>query len=52
VLPLLRRLFPRYIVTTEEVGRAMIRVARQGFPKKILESWDIGDCARTPVSDK
>jgi uncharacterized protein YbjT (DUF2867 family) len=52
VLPLLRRLFPRYIVTTEEVGQAMIRVAKAGFPKKILESWDIGDCARTPPSDK
>jgi uncharacterized protein YbjT (DUF2867 family) len=52
VLPLLRRMFPRYIVTTEEVGQAMIRVAKQGFPKKILESWDIGDCARTPASNK
>jgi len=46
VLPLLRRLFPRYILTTEEIGRGMIRVARQGAPKKILESWDIRDCAR------
>jgi hypothetical protein len=46
VLPLLRRLFPRYILTTEEIGRAMIHVAKQGAPKKILESWDIRDCAR------
>lgn len=47
VLPLLRRLFPRYILTTEEIGLAMIHVARQGAPKKILESWDIADCAKT-----
>jgi len=52
VLPLLRRLFPRYIVTTEELGRAMIRVAKQGSPKKVLESLDIGDCARSPISNK
>jgi uncharacterized protein YbjT (DUF2867 family) len=52
ILPLLRRLFPRYILTTEEIGRAMVRVARQGAPKKVLESWDIGDCARSPISTK
>jgi hypothetical protein len=45
LLPLLRRLFPRYILTTEEIGRAMIQVARQGAPKKILETWDIRECA-------
>jgi uncharacterized protein YbjT (DUF2867 family) len=28
ILPLLRRLFPRYILTTEEIGRAMIHVAK------------------------
>ena len=47
-LPLLRRLFPRYILTTEEIGRAMIHVAREGAPKKILETWDIRDCAADP----
>ena len=52
VLPLLRLLFPRYILTTEEIGRAMIRVAKQGAPKKVLESWDIANCARLPVSSK
>jgi uncharacterized protein YbjT (DUF2867 family) len=50
VIPLLRRLFPRYILTTEEIGRAMIAVAKRGAPKKILESWDIGECAKSPVS--
>ena len=47
-LPLLRRLFPRYILTTEEIGRAMIHVAREGAPKKILETRDIRDCAAGP----
>jgi uncharacterized protein YbjT (DUF2867 family) len=46
LLPVLRRLFPRYVLTTEEIGRAMIRVARAGWPKQILESSDIGECGR------
>jgi hypothetical protein len=41
VLPLLRRIFPGYITTTEQIGRAMLTVARQGVPKQILESRDI-----------
>jgi uncharacterized protein YbjT (DUF2867 family) len=47
VLPLLRRFFPRYILTTEEIGRAMIYVAKQGAPKNVLESWDIRECRMT-----
>ncbi|HEV7965946.1 MAG TPA: hypothetical protein VGP19_00150 [Candidatus Acidoferrales bacterium] len=47
MLPLLRFLFPRSILTTEEIGRAMIQVAKRGAAKNILESWDIGDCARS-----
>jgi len=50
LLPLLRLLFPRYVLTTEEIGRAMIQVVKRGAPKKILESWDIGECARPPDS--
>ena len=46
LLPLLRRMFPRYILTTEEIGLAMIAVVRRGAPKRILESGDIGDCVR------
>jgi uncharacterized protein YbjT (DUF2867 family) len=49
LLPLLRRLFPSYILTTEEIGRAMIRVAKWGTPKRILESSDIRDCIRSPA---
>jgi hypothetical protein len=32
---------PNYVLTTEEVGRAMQKVARTGAPKNILESKDI-----------
>lgn len=40
VLPLLKRM-PKYVTTTEQVGRAMINVAANGAPKTILESEDI-----------
>jgi uncharacterized protein YbjT (DUF2867 family) len=46
VVPLLRRLFPAYVVTTEEMGRAMILVAKYGPPKPVMESADIGALAR------
>jgi uncharacterized protein YbjT (DUF2867 family) len=41
LLPLLRAIFPGAIITTEELGRAMIRVARNGAPKRLLESRDL-----------
>lgn len=41
VLPLLKSAFPQYITTTEQLGRAMLTVARNGYPKSILESKDI-----------
>ena len=41
LLPILKALFPRYVTTTEQVGRAMIKAARQGAPKPVLESQDI-----------
>jgi uncharacterized protein YbjT (DUF2867 family) len=33
--------FPQYVTTTEQVGRAMIKVARQGASKRVLENKDI-----------
>jgi len=39
--PLLKALFPKIITTTEQVGRAMIRIAKQGAPKRLLENTDI-----------
>jgi hypothetical protein len=41
LLPLLKRLFPRLITTTEQIGRAMLVVAKRGAPSTILESADI-----------
>jgi nucleoside-diphosphate-sugar epimerase len=41
LLTLLNRVAPTYMTTTEQVGRAMIRVARDGYPKPVLESEDI-----------
>ncbi|WP_446215983.1 NAD-dependent epimerase/dehydratase family protein [Micromonospora sp. IBHARD004] len=40
--PVLRRLFPGQVTTTELVGRAMLRVAREGSPRRVLESRDLG----------
>jgi uncharacterized protein YbjT (DUF2867 family) len=39
--PLLRRLAPGAMITTEELGRAMIRAARYGAPKRVLENRDL-----------
>lgn len=33
--------FPKYATTTEQVGRAMLNVARHGAPKRVLETSDI-----------
>jgi uncharacterized protein YbjT (DUF2867 family) len=41
ILPLLKSAFPKSIITTEELGRAMLNVARHGYPKPILETADI-----------
>ena len=41
VLPLIRALASGAVITTEELGRAMIRAARQGAPKRVLESRDL-----------
>ena len=41
LLPLLRAAFPKHVTTTAQVGRAMIKVAKQGAPKSVLENSDI-----------
>ncbi len=45
VLPLLRALFPNYILTTEQIGKAMLAAVRYGYPKRVLESKDIRELA-------
>lgn len=41
LVPLIRRLFPNSVTTTERVGRAMLAVAKRGYPKPVLEAPDI-----------
>jgi hypothetical protein len=41
LLRLVRATLPRYVTTTEQIGRAMLVVARNGSPKPVLESADI-----------
>jgi uncharacterized protein YbjT (DUF2867 family) len=40
-LPVLLKLFPNSVTTTEQLGRAMLRVARDGYTTPILETRDI-----------
>jgi len=41
LLPLVRVLAPGWVVTTEELGRALIRVAREKIDQRVLESRDL-----------
>jgi hypothetical protein len=41
LLPLVRATVPGAVITTEEFGRAMIRVARNGAPRRVLENRDL-----------
>lgn len=41
LIPIMRRLSPTSVTTTEQVGRAMISVARNGYATPILEMRDI-----------
>ena len=44
--PLLSRLAPTMITTTEQLGRAMLAVARNGYPAHVLEMVDINRVVR------
>ena len=39
--PVMKRFFPQYTITTEILGRTMIKVAKQGSQTSIIESKDI-----------
>jgi hypothetical protein len=41
LLPSLRRALPDFILTTEQIGLAMLAVAKRGAPKQVLQSKDI-----------
>jgi hypothetical protein len=41
--PVWKALFPKYVTTTAQMGRAMIQVALAGAPKRVLENRDINE---------
>jgi uncharacterized protein YbjT (DUF2867 family) len=46
--PVLRRLFPGVVTTTEQIGRAMLNLARDGGPSRVLAPRDINAAALQP----
>jgi uncharacterized protein YbjT (DUF2867 family) len=46
LFPIARRLAPDKVTTTEQIGRAMLEVAKRGAPKSLLESADIVEAAK------
>jgi uncharacterized protein YbjT (DUF2867 family) len=51
LLPLLRLAFPNQVLTTQQIGRAMLNVTRSGYPRKVLESRDIRAAAGEAVAE-
>jgi uncharacterized protein YbjT (DUF2867 family) len=43
--PVFKTLFPSNVTTTEKVGRAMLEIAKHGWPERILENKDINRAA-------
>jgi uncharacterized protein YbjT (DUF2867 family) len=41
LLPLIRRALPNQVLSTREIGHAMLAVARRGYEKRILETRDL-----------
>ncbi len=48
ILPVLHKLWPRFVTTPEILGRTFIRAAQGKAPKKILESADIHKLGSVP----
>jgi uncharacterized protein YbjT (DUF2867 family) len=48
--PLLAKLSPKYVTTTERVGRAMLRLARTGYTSRVLEAAEIDMMGAQPVA--
>jgi uncharacterized protein YbjT (DUF2867 family) len=48
LFPLLRRMLPNQVLSTREIGQAMLNVARRGYAKRILETRDIRAVLRSP----
>ncbi len=41
LFPLLRRMFPNQVLSTRQLGQAMLNVTRRGYGKRVLEARDI-----------
>ena len=46
LLSVLRRAFPRLVISSEDLGLAMVNVAANGWPRHILETTDINAAAK------
>lgn len=44
--PLWKRLFPRHMLTTEDLGRAMLQAAKHGAEPAVLESWHLAELSK------
>lgn len=47
-VPWLKRQFPKFVTTSETIGRAMLNVVRRGYPVRVLETTDINAAAPDP----
>jgi hypothetical protein len=45
LLPLLQLAFPNYVLTTRQIGQAMLGVVKRGYPKRVLETKDIQEAS-------
>jgi hypothetical protein len=50
LFPFARYCFPNAILTTEEIGRAMLNAARRGYKSTVLEAKDIAALARATAA--
>jgi len=50
LMPLARRAFPNQVLSTEDIGRAMLAVARNGAPLQVLENRDIRAILERPLT--
>jgi uncharacterized protein YbjT (DUF2867 family) len=41
LFPLLRRMFPNQVLSTRQIGHAMLNVTRRGYVRRVLEARDI-----------
>jgi uncharacterized protein YbjT (DUF2867 family) len=50
VYPMVKRVFPGQVTTTEELARAMLLLVKNGFKERVLENRDIVDLAASSAT--